>query len=192
MKGNRVTVLLLFLVLVVCFPLVFLRLRDIVASFFSAFTIDNQVCLFIDRMFRLPTDLSPDDAAGVLARATAGGSHRWLVEVATLFPTLWCLRFLTGAVEEIRSIYGGANPLSIVEVFGRWMALAALLQVIAPLVAVVFFQSVRFVVWEPLAFLMAVSLLFFLLIWGWQYPNGRLKHVRKIYYFEQLKQQEAV
>ncbi|ESA36559.1 hypothetical protein N836_07230 [Leptolyngbya sp. Heron Island J] len=191
-KGHRVTVALLFLVLVACFPLLFLFLRDVVAGFFSAFHFDDRVCLWIDGVFRLPTDIAPETAVGTLQKATAGGSHRWLIEVATLFPTLWCLRFLTGAVEEIRSVYGGASPLHIIEVFGRWIALAALLQVTAPVVAVLFFHSVRFVVWEPLAFLMAVSVFLFLLGWGWQYPNGRLKHVRKIYHFERLKQEGTV
>lgn len=191
-KGNRVTVALLFLVLVVCFPILFLLQRDVVAAFFSAFEFDDRVCLWIDGVFRLPTDIAPETAVGTLQKATAGGSHRWFIEIATLLPTLWCLRFLTGAVEELRSVYGGASPLYILEVFGRWIALATMLLVVAPVVALLFFHSVKFVVWEPLAFVMAVSVFFFLLGWGWQYPNGRLKHVRKVYYFERLKQEGTV
>ena len=191
-KGNRVTVALLFLVLVVCFPILFLLQRDVVAAFFSAFGFDDRMCLWIDGVFRLPTDIAPETAVGTLQKATAGGSHRWFIELATLLPTLWCLRFLTGAVEELRSVYGGASPLYIIEVFGRWIALATMLLVTAPVVALLFFHSVKFVVWEPLAFVMAVSVFLFLLGWGWQYPNGRLKHVRKVYYFERLKQEGTV
>ena len=191
-KGHRVTVALLFLVLVGCFPLLFLFLRDVVTGIFSAFQFDDRVCLWIDGVFRLPTDIAPETAVGTLQKATAGGSHRWFIEIATLLPTLWCLLFLTGAVEELRSVYGGASSLYILEVFGRWIALATMLLVAAPVVALLFFHSVKFVVWEPLAFVMAVSVFLFLMGWGWQYPNGRLKHVRKVYYFERLKQERAV
>ncbi|MDV3351290.1 hypothetical protein QGP82_21480 [Leptothoe sp. LEGE 181152] len=187
MKGDRITVALHFVVLVAFVPFTFLLMKGVVDAFFSSFSVDDTVCQWIDNLFRLPTDLDPRDANNVLERALAGGTHRWLIDICTLLPTLWHLRFLTGAVEELRRIYGGINPLNIVEVLGRWVALAALIQVAVPIVAVVFFHSIRFVVWEPLAFLVAWALLAFLFFWGWQYPNRRLKHVLKIYHFERLK-----
>jgi hypothetical protein len=188
MRGQRITVALHFLVLVVAFPRCFLTLREVVEAFLSGFTVDDQVCLWLDGVLRLPTTLDPKAAEHVLARAVAGGSHRWLVEVTTGVPTLWCLRFFTGAVEEVRYGFGAVRLLEVLEVFGRWVAMGALTLVIAPLVAVVFFHSIRFVLWEPLGFLVAMGLFSFLFFWGWQYPNRRLRHVEKIYHFERLKQ----
>ena len=186
MTEKRATVIQHLLVLMVLFPLCFWALQIAVSAGLSPFAWDDRACDWLDGVLKLePQTL--DAAEGFWARTLAGGSHRWLVDILTLFPALWCARFLTGAVEEIRYTYK-MSAVYMLEILSRWIALSAATLLIAPLVGLLFFHAVRFVVWEPLAALGALMLMGFLFFWGWQYPNRRIRHVETVYHFEKVKE----
>ena len=184
MREKRATVIQHFLVLMVLFPLTFWALQHTVSAVLSAFSWDDSASAWVDGVLKLE---HREFDNGFWGRSLSSGSHRWFVDILSLFPAVWCARFLTGAVEEIRYTYK-VSAVYMVEILGRWVALSAATLVVAPLVGVLFFHAVRFVLWEPLSFIGAVSLMGFLFFWSWQYPNRRVRHVETIYHFKMVKE----
>ena len=184
MRENRTTVIQHFLVLMVLFPLTFWALQNTVNATLSAFSWDDSASAWLNNLLKVEHRNFDD---GFWGRSLASGSHRWLVDILTLFPSIWCTRFLTGAVEEIRYTYN-VSAVYMLEILGRWIALSAATLVVAPLVGVLFFHAVRFVLWDPLALISTVSLTGFLFFWSWQYPNRRVRHVETVYHFKTVKE----
>ena len=182
LRGERFTVSLYFLTLLVGFPLCFIALREVTVSALSSVTWDNVICGWIDARITI----SP--SASKLIRAVfSSSSCKWLADILTLPLSVWTVRFLGGAVEETTYTYQ-ITALEIVEVFFRWMGFSGLFLLAIPLFTVIFFRTLIVLnIWEPIAFLATCGLCLFLFLWSYQYPNRRLAQVTKVYEFKKLK-----
>ncbi|NEP20466.1 MAG: hypothetical protein F6J97_26900 [Leptolyngbya sp. SIO4C1] len=187
MKDQRVKVALYFIGIVVFLPGCIIVFREVARALLEAWMWDDSMCSWIDTTFKLPVHVSPKDAHTFFERAFGGGSHRWLIDILTLPLVVWCLRFLTGAIEEVHYTHD-ITPLEAVEIIGRWATLSAVTMLSLPVLTALFHRILReFELWEPLALVVLTGLALFLCLYCWQYSYRRLKHVEKVHSFERLK-----
>ena len=187
-NSHRVTLSLYFVVVLPLVVVCFVVLRELPDAILQTVTFDDAVTHWIDHTLRLPTHLDPQDAPNSWQRTLAGGSYRWLVDITTIPLVAWAMRFILGAIEEVRYTHH-TTTLHVVEIVARWLGLAATLLLAMPIVALLLYRVLRVLtLWEPLAILAALGFFSFLSFWAWEFPNRRLKHVEKVYHFERLKQ----
>lgn len=185
LRGQRLTVSIYFVVLVVIFPLSLIALREVAEALLEATTWDNTACNWIDKTLQIPAFLP--HGAPFFRRVISGSSHRWLTDIITVPLAAWTTRFLSGSIEEIRHTHG-VTPLEIFEIFCRWVALSLIIVLSIPILSILFFRVLmKLTIWEPIALLISTALFFFLWFWSYQYPNRRLKQAEKVYNFKQLK-----
>lgn len=172
MKGTRDKTVQQFLVVIVLFPFCFVTFRDVVEAILSAFSWDDSACQWVDEKFGL---------------SSGGGSHIWLTDSLSLIPSLWCSWFLLGATGEVQYTHK-ATALTMLEVFGRWVAISTSTLVLPPAVGALLFYSLRLIIWEPLAILLSLALAGYLFQWAWKFPARRLRKVEAIHHFEKVKE----
>jgi len=165
-------------------PPCFVVLRTIPEAALSSVTWDNVITDWVDKTFHFSAQTSN---GGFWNRTFSGDSHKWMLDLITIPLVIWCMRFITGALEEVRHT-SQATPLHLVEILSRWLALSMALPICVPVLGGFLYHTLRFFqLWEPLSALASLLFMGFLCFWSWQYPNRRIKHVEKVFHFERLK-----
>ncbi|NEQ52990.1 MAG: hypothetical protein F6K11_23090 [Leptolyngbya sp. SIO3F4] len=160
-----------YIVVVVCFPLFFLIQRGVIIAFLSGLTWDESIYIFLDGVLNLPPP----------------GASKVITDVLAVPSTVWHVWFLLAAVEEVR-LTRSIDPVFFVEIVTRWLSLGFASQLLPSLTAIFFYFLLIKLIWSPLAVTLSIFLGVLLYVFGWKYPAKRLKHVERIYYFEQVRE----